>query len=166
MIPRRLNFKCRRCGTLVKMEQSVPKRRHIKSRRRRFTQKKEYNIQNNGESLKSRSFSNYIKYENKTAAEMKYMRTAGYTRTDCKTNTQIAKELKITPISHKLLEYKRKWITIIIINIKDLTLWSVPSPELQLFSPTFLRSSNCSSSLWSVVIWFQRDSVWWHSLQV
>jgi len=53
---------------------------------------------------------------------MKYMRTAGYTRTDCKTNTQIAKELKITPISHKLLEYKRKWITIIIINIKDLTL--------------------------------------------
>jgi hypothetical protein len=30
-----------------------------------------------------------------TAAEMKYMRrTAGYTRTDHKTNTQIAKELK------------------------------------------------------------------------
>jgi hypothetical protein len=37
-------------------------------------------------------------------------RTAGYTRTDHKTNTQIAKELKITSILDKLLEYKRKWI--------------------------------------------------------
>jgi len=46
-----------------------------------------------------------------TAAEMKYMRrTAGYTRTDYKTNKQIAKELKITPIWDKLLEYKRNWI--------------------------------------------------------
>jgi len=43
-----------------------------------------------------------------TAAEMKCMRrTAGYTWTDYKTNTQIAKELKIAPISDKLLEYKR-----------------------------------------------------------
>jgi hypothetical protein len=46
-----------------------------------------------------------------TAAEMKYMRrTAGYTWTDYKTNTQITKELKITPILDKLLEYKRNWI--------------------------------------------------------
>jgi hypothetical protein len=30
----------------MKMEQSVPKRRHIKFRRRRITQKKAYNIQN------------------------------------------------------------------------------------------------------------------------
>jgi len=46
-----------------------------------------------------------------TAAEMKYMRTtAGYTGTDYKTNAQIAKELKITPILDKLLEYKRTWI--------------------------------------------------------
>jgi hypothetical protein len=46
-----------------------------------------------------------------TAAEMKYMRrTAGYTRTDYTTNAQIAKELKITPILDKLLEYKRNWI--------------------------------------------------------
>jgi len=46
-----------------------------------------------------------------TAAEMKYMRrTAGYTWTDYKTITQIMKELKITPILDKLLEYKRKWI--------------------------------------------------------
>jgi len=45
------------------------------------------------------------------AAEMKYMRkTAGYTGTDCRTNAQIAKELKITPILDKLLEYKRNWI--------------------------------------------------------
>jgi len=46
-----------------------------------------------------------------TAAEMKHMRrTAGYIWTDYKTNAQIAKELKITPILDKLLEYKRNWI--------------------------------------------------------
>jgi len=39
-----------------------------------------------------------------TATKMKYMRrTAGYTGTDYKTNAQIAKELKITPILDKLL---------------------------------------------------------------
>jgi len=43
-----------------------------------------------------------------TAAEMKYMRrTSGYTSTDYKANV---KELKITPILDKLLEYKRKWV--------------------------------------------------------
>jgi hypothetical protein len=42
---------------------------------------------------------------------MKYMRrTAGYTWTDYKTHTQITKELKITPILDKLLDYKRNWI--------------------------------------------------------
>jgi len=46
-----------------------------------------------------------------TAADMKCMRrTAGYTWTDYKTNTQITKELKITPIMSKLLEYKRNWV--------------------------------------------------------
>jgi hypothetical protein len=46
-----------------------------------------------------------------TAAEMKYNRiTAGYTRTDYKANTQIAKELKITPVLDKLLGYKRNWM--------------------------------------------------------
>jgi len=46
-----------------------------------------------------------------TAAEMKYMRrTAAYTCTDYKTNTQITRELKITPILDKVLEYKRNWI--------------------------------------------------------
>jgi hypothetical protein len=46
-----------------------------------------------------------------TATEMKYMRTtAGYTWTDYKTNTQITKELKLTPILEQLLEYKRNWI--------------------------------------------------------
>jgi len=45
------------------------------------------------------------------AAEKKYMRRrAGYTWTDNKTNAQIAKDLKITPILDKLLEYKRSWI--------------------------------------------------------
>jgi hypothetical protein len=37
-------------------------------------------------------------------------RTAGYTRTDYITNTQIAKELKITSVLDKLLKYKRNWI--------------------------------------------------------
>ena len=42
-----------------------------------------------------------------TAAEMKYLRrTAGYTWTDYKTNVQITKELKITQILDKLLEYR------------------------------------------------------------
>jgi hypothetical protein len=46
-----------------------------------------------------------------TAAEMKYMRrTTGYTWTDYKINTQIAKELKITQVLDRLLEYKRNWI--------------------------------------------------------
>jgi len=45
------------------------------------------------------------------AAHMKYMRrTAGNIWTDYKTNTQIAKKLKITQILDKLLEYKRNWI--------------------------------------------------------
>ena len=55
----------------------------------------------------------YIDYYSRriTAAEMKYMRrTAGYIWTDYKTNTQITKELKITPILRKILEYKRNWI--------------------------------------------------------
>jgi hypothetical protein len=43
-----------------------------------------------------------------TAAEMR--RTAGYTCTDYKTNTQNTKELKITLILDKLLEYKRNWM--------------------------------------------------------
>jgi len=47
----------------------------------------------------------------KSAAEIKYMRrTAGYTWTDYKTNLHIAKELEITPVLDKLLEYKRNWI--------------------------------------------------------
>ena len=46
-----------------------------------------------------------------TAAEMKYMRrTAGYTWPDYKTNLHTAKELEMTPVLDKLLEYKRNWI--------------------------------------------------------
>jgi ABC-type ATPase involved in cell division len=46
-----------------------------------------------------------------TAAEMKYMRrTAGYTWTDHKTNTEIAKELNITPVLDKIQDYKRNWV--------------------------------------------------------
>jgi len=71
------------------------------------------------------------------------------------------------PTSGSLFLCFAKVITIIIIiDIKDWTLWSVPSPELQLLAPTLLGSSNCSPSLWSVAVWFQRDSVLWHSLEV
>jgi hypothetical protein len=46
-----------------------------------------------------------------SAAEMKYLRrTAGYIWTDYKTYIQIAKELKITQILDKLLEYKKNCI--------------------------------------------------------
>jgi hypothetical protein len=42
---------------------------------------------------------------------MKYIRrTAGYTCTDYKPNTQIGKELKMTPFLDKLLDYKRKCV--------------------------------------------------------
>jgi hypothetical protein len=43
-------------------------------------------------------------------------------------------------------------IIIIIINIKGWAIWPVPSPELQLLLPAFLRSSDCSLSLWTVVV--------------
>jgi hypothetical protein len=55
VIPRHLNFMCRCFGTLCLFHlyrswrwyrMSVPKRRHIKFRRRGITQKKEYNIHN------------------------------------------------------------------------------------------------------------------------
>jgi hypothetical protein len=46
-----------------------------------------------------------------SAAEMKYMRSsAGYTWTDYKTNSHIAKELEITPVLDQLLEYKKNGI--------------------------------------------------------
>jgi hypothetical protein len=38
-------------------------------------------------------------------------------------------------------------IIIIIINIKGWAIWPVQSPELQLLSPVFLRSPDCSLSL-------------------
>jgi hypothetical protein len=45
-----------------------------------------------------------------TATKVKYVRTTGYTWKDHKTNTQITKELKITPVLDKLLAYKRNWM--------------------------------------------------------
>jgi hypothetical protein len=45
-----------------------------------------------------------------TAAGMKYMRrTAGFTWTDRKPNTEIAKELNITQVLDKIQYYKRHW---------------------------------------------------------
>jgi hypothetical protein len=55
-----------------------------------------------------------IKARNATriiAAEMKCMRrTEGYTWTGHKINTEIAKELNITPVLDKVQDYKRNWI--------------------------------------------------------
>jgi hypothetical protein len=51
---------------------------------------------------------------------MKYMRrTARYTWADYKTNSHIAKELEITPVLVKLLEYKRNWIQHVIRMLRD-----------------------------------------------
>ena len=47
VIPRRLNFICRRFGTLE--QPSVPKRQHVKFRRWGIVHKKAYNIQNKAE---------------------------------------------------------------------------------------------------------------------
>jgi len=42
---------------------------------------------------------------------MKYMRkTAGYTWTDYKTNTEFAKELNKTPFLDKIQKYGRNWL--------------------------------------------------------
>jgi plasmid replication initiation protein len=47
----------------------------------------------------------------KTATVMKYMRqTTGYTWTDYKTNTEIAKELNVAPVLEKIQEYRRYWL--------------------------------------------------------
>jgi len=76
-----------------------------------------------------------------TAAEMKYMRiTAGYTGTDYKTNTQIAKELQITAILDKLLEYKRNWIQ----HVNRMPRHRLPR-VMKHYSPTGRR--NCSRPL-------------------
>ena len=46
-----------------------------------------------------------------TALDMKYVRKrAGYTWTDYKTNTKIAKELNITPVLDKMQDYGKNWI--------------------------------------------------------
>jgi hypothetical protein len=46
-----------------------------------------------------------------TAAEMKLMRkAAGYTWTDYQTNNETAKELNITRVLDKILEYRRNWL--------------------------------------------------------
>jgi hypothetical protein len=67
-----------------------------------------------------------------TAAEMKcWRRTLGYTWTDYKTNTQITKELKITQILDKLLEYKRNWMYVCMLVSKHFL--RRPTPRLHRF---------------------------------
>jgi len=64
-----------------------------------------------------------------TAADMKYVRrTAGYTWTDYETNAQIAKELKITLILDKLLEYGDRGSTVVkVLCYKSVGRWFDPS---------------------------------------
>jgi len=46
-----------------------------------------------------------------TAAKMRYTRkTAGYTWTYYKRNTEIAKELNLTPVLSKIRDCRRNWI--------------------------------------------------------
>ena len=46
-----------------------------------------------------------------TAADVRYtIKTAGYTWTDYRTDTEIAKELNITPVLDKTQDYRRNWI--------------------------------------------------------
>jgi hypothetical protein len=72
---------------------------------------------------------------------MKYMRrTAGCTWTDSKTNTQTEKELKITAILDKLLEYKRNWIK----HLNRMPHNRLPR-VMKHYSPTGRR--NCGKSL-------------------
>jgi hypothetical protein len=66
---------------------------------------------------------------------MKYMRTAGYTWTDYKANTQTAKKLKITPILAKTLEYKKNWIQ----HVNRMPRNRLPSVKKQYF-PTGRRN--------------------------
>ena len=67
---------------------------------------------------------------------MKYMRRrAGYTWTDHKTNRQIAKELKITPILDKLQEYERNWTQ----HVKRMPRNRLPK-DMKQYSPTGRRN--------------------------
>jgi hypothetical protein len=45
-----------------------------------------------------------------TGAGMKYARTAGYTEADRRTNTEITRELNITPILDRIYDYMNKWL--------------------------------------------------------
>ena len=66
---------------------------------------------------------------------IKLRRTAGYIWTDYKTNAQIVKELKITPILDKLLEYKRNWIQ----HVNRMLHNRLPR-EMKRYSPTGRRN--------------------------
>ena len=71
-----------------------------------------------------------------TAAEMKNTRrTAGKSWRDYKRKAQIAKELKITPILDKLLEYKRSWIQ----HVNGMPRKRIPR-VMKHFSPTGRRN--------------------------
>jgi len=53
---------------------------------------------------------NFRQHFKKPYGGVSLLRRTEYTWTDDKTNAQIAKELKITSILDKLMEYKRSWI--------------------------------------------------------
>jgi hypothetical protein len=93
-----------------------------------------------------------------TTAEMKYMRTARYTWKDYKTNAQIAKDLKITPILDKLLEYKRSWIQ----HVNRMPLNRLPR-VMKHYSPTGRR--NYGRPLKRLLNTCQRVNKWPNSMK-
>ena len=108
-----------------------------------------------------------------TAAEMKCMRiTAGYTPRVYKTNTQIAKELKITPILDKFLEYKWKWTQ----HVNRMPRNRLPR-VMKHYSPTGIRNrgrllkilldtrdrngSTSGPTPWQIYVWWWWWWWWW-----
>ena len=85
--------------------------------------------------------SDVVNGQNRIKINNKMARTAGYTRTDYKTNTHIEKELKITPILDKLLEYKRNWIQHV--NRMPRNRLSIIIIIIIIMSPSFPRNIGC-----------------------
>jgi hypothetical protein len=73
------------------------------------------------------------------------LKNKNYTSLHYNDNNDTITVMDPTPETSRILNIN------IIINIQGWAIWPVPSPELQLLSPSLLRSPNCSLSLWAVV---------------
>jgi hypothetical protein len=77
-----------------------------------------------------------------------------HTHTDTHTDTHRHTHTDTHRHTHTHKQTHTHIIIIIIINIQGWAIWPVPSPELKLFSPSFLWSPSCSLSVWVVKVWF------------